>query len=70
MESLLGQFPITRLHVQVTAAKRGEDNFRIADNPGDGPFNHHKRVSVLIRRTCYRPLPLQRNFYQLYLRLI
>ncbi len=23
---------ITRLHVQMTAAKRGEDNFRIADN--------------------------------------
>jgi len=31
VESLVGQFPITRLHVQVTAAKRGEDNFRIAD---------------------------------------
>ena len=26
--------PITRLHVQVTAAERGEDNFRIADQPG------------------------------------
>jgi hypothetical protein len=32
VESLVGQFPVTRLHVQVTAAKRGEDNFRIADN--------------------------------------
>src|SRR5208282_518869 len=28
-----GEFPITRLHVQVTAAKRGDDNFRIADQP-------------------------------------
>src|ERR1700730_7581420 len=24
--------PVTRLHVQVTAAKRGEDNFRVADH--------------------------------------
>jgi len=24
--------PVSRLHVQVTAAERGEDNFRIADN--------------------------------------
>ena len=28
------KFPVMRLHVQVTAAKRGEDNFRIADNQG------------------------------------
>jgi hypothetical protein len=28
-----GTCPVTRLHVQVTAAKRGEDNFRIADYP-------------------------------------
>jgi hypothetical protein len=29
-----GTFPSTPLHVQVTAAKRGEDNFRIADITG------------------------------------
>jgi hypothetical protein len=30
--------PARRLHVQVTAAKLGEDNFRIADNPGSEEF--------------------------------
>jgi hypothetical protein len=26
------KFPVTGLHIQVTTAKRGADNFRIADN--------------------------------------
>src|SRR5271169_6429037 len=34
--SFTGRTPVTRLHVQVTAAKRGEDNLRIADKPGRG----------------------------------
>jgi hypothetical protein len=33
--------PVTRLHVQVTAAKRGEDNFRIADNRQDPSSQVH-----------------------------
>jgi len=48
VESLVGhQFPITRLHVQVTADKRGEDNFRIADNSGVDSIQ--ARFSVLIQ---------------------
>ena len=31
---------LLRLHVQVTAAKRGEDNFRIADDPEPMPSSN------------------------------
>jgi hypothetical protein len=31
------KFPVMRLHVQVTASKRSEDIFRIAEYPGVAP---------------------------------
>jgi hypothetical protein len=55
VESLVAEFPITRLHVQVTVAKRGEDNFRIADYSGvDAIFVNTTAFTVLIQSRLHR----------------
>ena len=50
VESLVAQFPITRLHVQVTVAKLGEDTFRIAD--------HSSRIGVFAAGTATSQNPV------------
>lgn len=54
--------PVTRLRVQVTVAKRGEDTFRFADDTDTGKRTNGSSTSAL---PCYRQLRAIRDSFSL-----
>src|ERR1700731_3810181 len=55
-------FPFIELHVQVTAAKWGEDNFRITDDPRIHLIQHYECHRIYQQQPRPDTITLRRNF--------